>query len=174
MTYLKKSLASLCIMISASVTAAPVFVGSWQVDQGPSWTTQPLAYTGQQAAALLFSTITGDSNPLDYVISTAGSTAGNINYDAWYSIIGYGGGHQLAQDYMAAGSTQAPGYYYSGGNYSFDGTDAASAYVQDNASGAGFTNYAFYAPVSIPEPTTVAILGLGLVGFVASRRKSKQ
>ena len=50
-----KTLAALAVAFTAvsASAAAPVFVGSWTVDQGPSWDGDPTAYTGQAAAALL-------------------------------------------------------------------------------------------------------------------------
>ncbi|MGH7022537.1 MAG: PEP-CTERM sorting domain-containing protein [Caulobacteraceae bacterium] len=59
------------------------FVGSWEVDQGPSWTTIPEAYSGVDAAALLFG-----GTPSDYVISTADNLTADINDLAWVSTYG--------------------------------------------------------------------------------------
>ena len=58
------------------------------MDQGPSFTSLPSAYSGQQAAATLFGAVTGDYNPADYIISTIGSDPTQINGDAWYSVLG--------------------------------------------------------------------------------------
>lgn len=147
-----------------------IFVGSWEVDQGPFWTTQPPAYTGQEAAALLFG-----GTPGEYAISTVDSNPADVNFEAWYSVLGYGGPHDggiaFAENYVAPGSDQAPGYYYSGGGYTFgDVNEAASAYVSDNA-GPGNINYAFIN--AVPEPTTLALVGTCLAGAVAWGRRRK-
>ncbi len=59
------------------------FVGSWTVDQGPSWTTVPTAYSGLTAAALLFG-----GSPTDYFLSTIGNVAGSADHLAWVSTWG--------------------------------------------------------------------------------------
>ncbi|WP_156255167.1 autotransporter-associated beta strand repeat-containing protein [Sandarakinorhabdus oryzae] len=119
-----------------------LFAGAWQVGDGPSWSGSPpngpLAYTGQEAAALLFG-----GAPGDYVISTAGANVGLINNQAWYSIIGFGSA-ALAQDYF---SKYLGLYYGPTDGYGSDAGQPASAYVNDNANGPGFTNYAFLAGV---------------------------
>lgn len=153
------------LLITSHANAALMFVGQWQVDDGPSWGSHPLASTGQAVAALLFG-----GSASDYSISTLGADALTVDNMAWYSILGLDGGHKFAQDYVAPGSTQAPGYYYSGGSFnSGDASEAASAYVNDNAIGARYTNYAFIE--TVPAPATFALFCTALLGLGWSSRR---
>jgi PEP-CTERM motif-containing protein len=142
--------------VSAGVTsgaqAGYVFVGSWTVDQGPNWTTGPIAYTGQAAAALLFGGLAAD-----YAISVADSNPVDITFTNWISTYGVSSGEVVAETYRVA----------NGGRYNTFGD--TSAYVQDNAIGARFTNFAFVQDV--PEPMTLAILGSALAGLGLVRRR---
>ena len=164
----------LCLLtLGPSIASASyTYVGSWEVDQGPSWGSQPAAYSGQQAAALLFG-----GNASDYAISTVGSSPSTINHEAWYSVLGYNGpnngGIAFADSYLSSNSSQNPGYYFSGNNaYRMgDSTEAASAYVSDNAD-SGNINYAFTGS-AVPLPPSVLLLAPGLAGFFAMRRKFK-
>jgi hypothetical protein len=163
--------AAAALSLAGTANAAhPLFVGSWEVDQGPYWGTQPLAYTGQEAAALLFG-----GSPSNYSISTVDSNPADINHMAWYSVIGYygnqgNGGSLLAENYSDkyAGQYYGPACCY---NYG-DPNAAASAYVWDNAQGSTFINYAFLNR-AVPEPTTWAMLITGMFGLgYALRRRS--
>lgn len=162
---LQKAFLLTLLFLTSQANAALMFVGQWEVDDGPSWGSHPLASTGQAVAALLFG-----GSASDYSISTLGVDALTVDNMAWYSILGLEGGHKLAQDYVASGSTQVPSYYYSGGAFnSGDVNEAASAYVNDNAIGARFTNYAFIS--TVPLPATLGLLGIGLAGIGWSRHK---
>jgi len=166
--------------ISAASAATYVYVGNWQVDAGASWTSSPpdgpLAYTGQEAAALLFG-----SSPSSYVISTVDNNPANINFDAWYSVIGYAGnqgngGSLLPDNY----NDKYLGLYYgpTSGYPNQDPNAAASSYINDNAVGATFKNYAFLVEGAgaVPEPATWAllILGFGGIGFVLRRQRARE
>ena len=147
----------------AGQASAATYVGSWTVDQGPSWTGVPAAYTGQEAAALLFGGVASD-----YLISTVDNLAANIDDLAWVST--YGGACSLS---FPCGTKVAENFKIStGGLYSNLGD--TSAYVTDWAVGSQYTNYAFRATAAVPEPATWAmmLIGFGAMG-VAMRRRSK-
>ncbi len=162
---MKKVCLLILFFITSQANAGLIFVGQWEVDDGPSWSSNPLANTGQEAAALLFGGMASD-----YSISTLGMDALAIDNMSWYSVLGLVGGHKFAEHYVASGSNQAPSYYYSGGNFnSGEFSEAASAYVDDNAIGSQYTNYAFISEV--PAPATLVLSGIGLAGLGWSRLK---
>jgi hypothetical protein len=138
--------------LAGAAQAALVFVGSWQINDGP---TDPVAMSAQQVAALLFG---GD--PAEYFISTAGDDASDVNLQAHYVILGlpdvtYLGGQ---------GETEVAGFELSAYAFAPD--------VEDR-----FINYAFVERAvgpGIPEPATWALLigGFGLAGGVLRRRRA--
>lgn len=139
------------------------FAGSWLVEDGPYWLDQPLAYSGQEAAARLFG-----GAPGDYVISTIDALVANINFKAWYSILGVAGGFELAQDLDQA---LPSGLYYDGASYTSGlMTNPASSYVWDNARGVQYTNYAFRVS-EVPLPAAGFLLIGALGGLVLLRRR---
>ncbi|WP_337187339.1 PEPxxWA-CTERM sorting domain-containing protein [Phenylobacterium sp.] len=168
--------AATVLMGATAANAALVFVGAWSVyhDDAPEWSGSPpngpLAYTGQEAAALLFG-----GNAGDYVISTVSDQVADIDFLAWYDVIGVGG-NKFAQDY----SSKYLGLYY-GPTDTYGSTldGAASAFIRDNLD-ASYINYAFRddslggGAGAIPEPATWALMigGFGLAGSALRRRRA--
>jgi hypothetical protein len=153
---MKLSLALIALLgffIQPAKATTYTYVGDWAVDQGQSWRLDPPAYSGQEAAALLFG-----GTASEYVISTAGSSVNSINFSNWVDT--YSGSAQIVPD----------NYVISDGHYDTPGD--TSAYVFDH--GVSDVNYAFLV-TGVPEPATWAmmILGFAGIGFMAYRRKSK-
>jgi gliding motility-associated-like protein len=99
-----------------------VFVGSYAVNEGPEWGSNPPVYSAQEAAALIFG-----GSPSDYAISIDPSTSdpGTITFTAWYD--GWGVADQIyAHDFKR--DDDPTGYALPGG-----GNTAISAYVSDHA-----------------------------------------
>jgi hypothetical protein len=152
----------LVFMGSKSYAATLTYVGSWTVDQGPAWSTVPPAYSGQEAAALLFG-----GSPSDYAISTVSADPADVNFDAWVSTWGgaCGGpfpcGTIFAQNYVVS----TGGLYVSPGD--------TSAYVFDWAQGSQYTNYAFSGYSPVPEPGSLFLLGTGIVALAGAIRRKR-
>jgi len=151
-----------------------VYVGSWEVDQGPFFGDFPPAYSGQQAAALLF----GDS-PSDYVISTVSNQVADINDSNWIST--YSGAYNLGIpgcETWPCGTVVADDYVVSDGGL-YDQEGDTSAYVYDNAVDGAFsyTNYAFVDESTlnspVPEPSSLLLLGSGILGLTCLMRRKR-
>src|SRR5690606_29622867 len=108
--------------IAVCAAGVAVYVGSFQVNDGPYWGNNPPVYSGQEAAALLFGGV-----PSDYWISTNPNTTdpNTITRTAWHSAWGVSGCNEHPDTYSF--DAGAPGYNDPGGN-----NTASSAFVNDN------------------------------------------
>ncbi|TXI44103.1 PEP-CTERM sorting domain-containing protein [Methylophilus sp.] len=170
-----KTVVGLALMVGMSAVNAAnyTFVGSWSVynSAAPLWsdsayddTNGPLAYTAQEAAALLFG-----GSASDYVISSIDNNPLNIDFKAWYDVLGYESnntGVLFAQDYN---SKYNGAYYGPVGSFIPDNINAAaSAFIRDND--VSSVNYAFRI-TPVPEPESYGLLMAGLGTIVWVRRK---
>ncbi len=92
------------------------YVGYWEVGYGPSSSDEPVCYTGQEAAAILFG-----GNASDYAISTVSKQVSEIDFQAYVSSKGGLEAPIQAQDYKVD---------HNNDGYNDDGD--ISAYVRDN------------------------------------------
>lgn len=178
------SVLAFCAMTaSASAATTYTYVGSWNLgESGAVWYSNPIVYTGQEAAAALFG-----GTASDYVISTAGIDSALINFstwlDGWADPFTYAtSGTPAAQDF----SLDSTGLGYNGCSIAATSCyqSAYSALVLDHFYGYGgpnnttYVNYAFKVentPSAVPVPAAggLLVLAMGAIGAVrAARRKS--
>jgi len=158
------------LLSSAAQAASYVYVGAWSVGDGPNWLTNPIVYSGQEAAALLFG-----GTASEYAISTIDNTVANINFrahvDGWGDSQYLSGEASVAQNFKldtgGIGYNSAPGFF-----------SAYSAFVQDHSS-AGDSSTRDFAfrniEGAVPEPSTWAMMigGFGMVGGSMRYRRFK-
>jgi hypothetical protein len=158
-----KLLAAATLAIASTVaSASATYVGSWQVDNGPEWNSSSVAYSGQDAAALLFG-----GSASDYVISTVDSNAADINGKTWVSTWGgaCGGAFPCGTQVADTFSQNTGGLYLTPGD--------TSAYVTDWAVGSQYTNYAFKIS-AVPEPTNVVLMLAAVAALGTQLRRRNQ
>jgi hypothetical protein len=167
MKKLVQLLVASAVFASFAAHASPVFVGQWHVGDGPNWPTNHTAYSGQEAAALLFG-----GTASDYVISTADNVVGDINHMAWMDVLGgpiiqqaenfsNGTDYLVYPTYSAYVHDHSCFNRYSDLNAVCDGSDT-------------YVNFAFRVTDNqnnVPEPASIALLGLGAFGVLAARRR---
>ncbi|WP_404333834.1 autotransporter-associated beta strand repeat-containing protein [Sphingomonas sp. MMS12-HWE2-04] len=129
----------------SGVNGVTQYVGSWAVGSGSAWSTNPVVYSGREAAALLFG-----GNASDYAISTVSNAGADIDFKAWGSgFAGFNTQAPVAQDYK--NDAGAPGY---------GSTQDFSTYVSDR--NRDKVNYAFlYTPAGALTKSGAGTLILG-------------
>jgi hypothetical protein len=163
-------------LLAGTQTASAVtytYVGNWAVydPAAPTWfgtpPDGPKAYTGLEAAALLFG-----GSPSDYVISTIDNQVANINNKAWYDVIGVGGGifaENYSNKYLGIFYGPTTGYNCCGTQYLL--ANPASAFVRDNfVTG---VNYAFRVS-AVPIPPALPLFAAGIMGAYTMTRRRKR
>ncbi len=95
-------------------------------------------------------------------------------YDSEYYFATFGGGHDLYGGNTVLGLANGYAYAWQSGGYSYGGPEALLNINSSNSfTVVGLESYVYTAAQSVPEPSTIAIFALGLMGL-ASRRFKKQ
>lgn len=175
---MKRLLSTLLAMsLAGAANASWIFVGAWDVNDGPYWGNDPAPpiYTGREAAAMLFGGL-----PTDYAISTQGTDPALIDFQSWVSGWSLGTpGVIVGQDTLR--DLNGDGLYNCCDAIGeFDGLGDYSAWVRDWCYTGECINYAFRtggapnAGSGVPEPASALLAASGLLGMLIARRRGRQ
>lgn len=145
------------------------YVGSYDLAAGPHWD-GAIPYNGVEAAAVVF----GSPLAYTYAISSflevdimSNIHGFGVNHKAWYDSFDLSTGIHENSSTESAVANNAGGPTY-------DANGDISAYVSDRAWLGEHINYVFKSvTTSVPEPTTIAIFALALIGLASRRTKIK-
>ena len=171
---------ALLVFMAGRVQAAVIFVGQFDVGDGPLWTTEPQVLSARETAALLFG-----GSFTDYAISTNPNTIDplTVNNMAW--VDGWGNTSYLSPNTPASEDFKldvGPVGYTPGdfSAYVFDHDSSNSGpYAPGNTTGNN-VNYVwrYETGAAVPEPSSIVIFGIGAyvagIGAVRRRRREKQ
>jgi hypothetical protein len=124
-------------------------------------------FNGLEAAVILYGRLAGgaiyalSSNNFDEYSFFNNTIDGFVNHNAWYDSFGQNGAIRSRAENITTDNAGAAGYN-TVGDY--------SAYIKDRAQAGHFMNHVFKSvTISVPEPSTIAIFSLALIGLVSRR-----
>tara|TARA_R110001592_G_scaffold280057_2_gene547429 strand:- start:1108 stop:1686 length:579 start_codon:yes stop_codon:yes gene_type:complete len=127
-------------------------------------------FNGLEAAVKLYGPLAGgaiyalSSNDFDEYSYFNNTINGFVNHKAWYDSFGQNGSVRARAENITTDNAGAAGYN-TVGDY--------SAYIKDRAQAGDFMNHVFKSvTTSVPEPSTIAIFSLALIGLVSRRFKN--
>jgi hypothetical protein len=170
------ALLAVLIASAGQVQAAVIFIGQFDVGDGPTWSNGPQVLSARETAALLFG-----GSFTDYAISTNPNTIDplTVNHMAW--VDGF-----ADESYLFPNTPASEDFKIDVGPVGYSAGDF-SAYVFDH----DYSGFGPYEPgnttgnnvnyvwrydtgAAVPEPTSMAIFGLGALAMAyRTRRKSK-